>query len=187
MLNTRVLNEVGSKLELSTGETIETSAVIWCVGRQHPSTGYIPEAALDSASGLVKINPNLTFPAEMPNAGCHFAAGDITKWSGIKRVGTAMIMGAFTATNLLLSILNAEGLEQAKLAELPEVVPMLVLALGKRAVGYHPAYGLSHGVEPLLQSFGDDKALTICFRCLDIPLDEVVKEVALDVIGEEKN
>lgn len=171
LLNTRVLQEASGELQLSTGETIKASAVIWCVGRQHPSTGFLPAAALNPKTGSVRISSTFNFPAEVPNYKAHFAIGDIAEWSGIKRVGSALLMGSFAATNVLLSIVAAETGEKLKLGEFPEVVPMLVLALGHKAVGYHPSYGFSHGEAPLKQSFGDDLGLSICWNCLNLTVD----------------
>lgn len=181
LLNTRVNAEVeGGELLLSTGATIKTSGVIWCVGRQHPSTGFLPTSALDKDTGLVRISASLNFPHEVPNHMAHFAIGDIVQWSGIKRCGTALLMGCFAATNLLLSIVAAENGEEVKLAEFPEMAPMLVLALGEKAVMYHPTYGLTHGVEPLVQSFGDDLGLSLCWRCLNINADGAEPKVVVE-------
>ncbi|KAF8536500.1 pyridine nucleotide-disulfide oxidoreductase-like protein [Trichophaea hybrida] len=172
LLNTRVNAEVGNgSLLLSTGETINTSAIIWCVGQQHPSTSYLPTLALDKHTGLVRVSTSLTFPATVPNHNAHFAIGDIAQWSGIKRCGTALLMGCFAATNLLLSIVASENGEEVKLAEFPEMVAMLVLALGDKAVMFHPEKGLTHGVEPLVQSFGEDLGLRLCWGCLGIEVD----------------
>ena len=91
---------------------------------------------------------------------------------GIKRCGSALLMGCFAATNILLTMAAAEHGEKAKPAQYPEVAPMLVLALGEKAVSCHPATGLSHGVEPLRQSFGDDLGLNICWNCLNIEMDD---------------
>lgn len=176
LLNTRVKSETDGGLVLSTGETITTSAVIWCTGGQRPITGYIPSAALDSATGLVRITSNLTLPELVPNHMTHFAIGDIAQWSGIKRAGGAIFMGCFTATNLLLSIVAAEGDKELKLAEFPELAPMLCLALGDQAIG-HWGGRLSYGVEPLEQCFENDLGLGICFKALNIEVDGAVVDV----------
>lgn len=177
LLNTRVAAEAdggadgGRKLVLSTGTTLRASAVLWCVGRQRPSTDFLPAAALHGDSRLVRVSASLNLPPEVPNHTAHFAVGDVVHWSGIKRCGSALLMGCFAATNILLGIAAAERGEEATPAQYPEIVPMLVLALGEKAVSYHPAAGLSHGVEPLKQSFGDDLGLRICWNCLNIEMD----------------
>lgn len=171
LLSTRVVEETAGEIRLSTGDTIKASSVIWCVGRQHPATTFLPPLALEPSTGLVRISATFNFPAEVPNHASHFAVGDITKWSGIKRVGSALLMGSFAATNVILSIVAAENEQEPELAQFPEVVPMLVLALGKKAVGYHPAYPMSWGEEPLQQSFGDNLGLSICWKCLGIEVE----------------
>jgi NADH dehydrogenase FAD-containing subunit len=174
LLNTRVLEESAGELRLSTGKALKTSRVIWCVGRQFPSTNFLPPAALDRKSGLVAVSPTLNFPAEVPNFSAHFAIGDMARWSGIKRAGSALMMGKWAARNVVQSIVAEENDQEPKMAEFPEIVPMLVLALGKKAVGHHPAMGFTYGEEPLKQSFGDDLGLSICFGCLDIDVDGAV-------------
>jgi len=172
LLHTRAVEESAGGLVLSTGERIAAASVIWCVRRQHPATTFLPAAALDPATGLVRVSASLNFPPEVPNHAAHFAVGDAAKWSGIKRVGSALIMGSFAATNILLSIVAAEnGDEEPQLALFPDVVPMLVLALGKKAVSYHPDHAMSWGEEPLRQSFEDDLGLAIWWRCLGIEVE----------------
>ncbi|KAA8905682.1 oxidoreductase [Sphaerosporella brunnea] len=171
MLNTRVLDESAGELQLSTGATLKASHVLWCVGRQHPSTTYLPAAALDAKSGLVAVSSTLNFPSSVANSNAHYAVGDIARWSGIKRVGSALLMGSFAARNLVQSMVAEENNEEPKLAEFPEIPPMLVLALGKKAVGYHQAMGFTFGEEPLKQSFGDDLGLSICWGCLNLEVD----------------
>lgn len=141
------------------------------MGRQQPSAGFLPVSALHGDSGLVRVSASLNFPQEVPNHAAHFAVGDVVHWSGVKRCGSALLMGCFAATNILMAMAAAEHDEEAKPVQCPEVAPMLVLALGKKAVSYHLATGLSHGVEPLKQSFGDDLGLSICWDFLSIEMD----------------
>jgi NADH dehydrogenase FAD-containing subunit len=56
---TEVKSENGSvhyKISLSNGSEVTTGEVIWAVSKSIPSSGYLPEAALDK-EGYVKIGP----------------------------------------------------------------------------------------------------------------------------------
>lgn len=110
---------------------------------------------------------SLQFSPTIPNNTDHFAVGDITAWSGIKRVGRALYMGQCAAVNILQLMAAAskqrkEG-EKYDLYEYPEVPPMMALALGSTAVTYHPSTGVSGGAEAYKTSFGTDLGLSSKF------------------------
>jgi hypothetical protein len=56
----------------------------------------------------------MQFAATIPNSTDHFAVGDITNWSGIKRVGRALSMGQTAAVNILQLIYAASKKENDK-------------------------------------------------------------------------
>lgn len=111
------------------------------------------------------------FAAGSPNADYHFAAGDLANWSGIKRVGMAMHMGATTATNIYRHILASEQTidqSSAKLEEYPHVPAMLALACGKVAVKYHPDTGITCGQDIKMNYFGYDLGFTKCWNRMEL-------------------
>jgi hypothetical protein len=91
-----------------------------------------------------KLNyDRLQFSSELPNTDYHFAVGDATAWSGIKRAGNAFIMGQFVATNLMRHILAAENLNaDFDLLNCPEMDPMMALSVGSKALVYQEAIGV---------------------------------------------
>lgn len=93
----------------------------------------------------------------MPNAEYHYAAGDIVKWSGIRRCGGAMHMGQYAAQNIHLQMLrDTTGEEPAAWKELNVFPPMIGLAVAKKAVVYDPDEGTSDGEHLLKSYFGQD-------------------------------
>lgn len=144
-----------TKLVLDNGDSLVADDVMWAVGRTQPNTDFLPqESVVDN--GLVKIRSTMSFPVNIPNADHHFAVGDLVHWPGIKRVGSALVMGRYAATNILRRM---AGKEDAELEHFPEVPGMLVLAVGKEAVAYSPAGGLKWGVDTLQGSFEGDLGL----------------------------
>jgi NADH dehydrogenase FAD-containing subunit len=116
----------------------------------------------------ILTTPSLSFPSDTPNAADHFAVGDITKWSGIKRCGAAMHMGQIAATNihqLMTQKLSGSSPEFMKLNEIP---PMIGLAVGKKAVAYWPAGGTTSGEDVMETFFGKDLGFTICWNHLQL-------------------
>ncbi|KAI9039413.1 FAD/NAD(P)-binding domain-containing protein [Aspergillus affinis] len=153
----------GYTLTLSDGRQLQTSHVINAVSRFSPTTSYLPDAACDE-EGYVYITPQLEFSGDVPNAGDHYAAGDLVHWSGIKRGGAAMHQGHYAAVNIhqkLYAQIYGSEIDALDLAEVP---PMMALALGKQAVGYFPTTGLSEGDEVLKAFFGDDLGFMICWN-----------------------
>jgi hypothetical protein len=96
-----------------------------------------------------------------PNASSHFCAGDLARWSGIKRCGGAMHGGHLVARNIHQSVLRDLCGYEPQFEKLPDPVPpMIGLAVGKNAVGYSPATGVSSGEEVMKMFFGDDLGFT---------------------------
>lgn len=70
---------------LSTGETLHADLVLWCVGAAPNTTGLVPDAALDPATGLVRVDAQLRvlgLPGDCDGpggaSGRVFAIGDCT-------------------------------------------------------------------------------------------------------------
>lgn len=104
---------------------------------------------------------SLTLEEGTPNADCHFVAGDVARWSGIKRCGGAMHMGYHAAINLHQSILSRAlpGREPAWL-ELNEFLPRMGLAVGKKAVAVTPDGPVIHGEDVMEAYFGNNLGLS---------------------------
>ena len=158
-----------------------------------PSTSYLPRPALDP-DGYVKISPSLHFPSTYPNHLHHFAVGDITAWSGIKRCGAAMHMGHLAAENVYQQILcyrkrpspspssmssgssdvsdspdsTSEQDPKPQFKTLSEHPPMIGLALGKTAISYSPTEGTKHGEDVMEKMFGTDLGWSICWNYMQL-------------------
>lgn len=144
------------KVHFTNGHTMLADQVSMAVSRSVPTTMYLPSDVLDE-EGYVKIQASLAFPQDTPNSSSHFAAGDLVKWSGIKRCGAAMHMGYYTASNIYEYMLQHTGSKKdIKLLELAEIPPMIGLAVGKQAVAYWPEGGMTSGEDVMKSFFGDD-------------------------------
>ncbi|OQE30962.1 hypothetical protein PENFLA_c002G00599 [Penicillium flavigenum] len=150
-------------LKFSDGRELAADHVINAVSRFAPTSSYLPKEACD-AEGYVRITPDLQFSADIPNKKYHYAAGDIVAWSGIKRGGQAMHQAHFAVFNIHQQMLAERYNTEPKFVELVEVAPMMALALGKTAVGYFPAMGLSSGDEIRNMFFNDDLGYEICWK-----------------------
>ena len=100
---------------------------------------------------------------DSPNWSNHFGAGDLVKWSGIKRCGGAMHMGYFAANNIHQKMIEARTGKKPEFLALDEIPPMIGLAVGKSAVSYWPQAGMSHGEDVMKLFFGDDLGFTSKF------------------------
>lgn len=144
-----------TEVRFEDGETMLASKVVMAVSKSVPSTEFLPGAVKDE-EGYVKVRANLMFPADAPNADCHFTIGDAIRWSGIKRCGGAMHMGFFAAHNIHELVLQRMNGAEPKFQELAEVPPMIGLAVGKKAVSYGPAQGVLSGEDVMKAFFGND-------------------------------
>lgn len=149
------------------GSAVRASAVVMAVSRPVPSTDFLPRSALDD-EGLIKVRASMQFPAGVPNADCHFAAGDAVRWSGIKRCGGAMHMGYFVAHNIHEMILErmhgGAAAAAAGFLELGEIPPMIGLAVGRKAMSFSPGQGVCSGEDVMKAFFGDDLGFSICWN-----------------------
>lgn len=98
----------------------------------------------------------MTFVEGTPNRGFHFAAGDIAKWTGIKRAGAAMHQGHHAAMNIHQSIVQHRTGTPATDININPVPAMIGLAVGKKALAYHPDDGAVHGEQTLHDYFRGD-------------------------------
>ncbi|RAO74263.1 uncharacterized protein BHQ10_010275 [Talaromyces amestolkiae] len=151
---------------LSDDRRIQADFVINAISKFHPTATYLPSTAVDE-EGYIKIKSSTEFHGDTPNATFHYAAGDIVRWSGIKRCGAAMHQGLHTAVNIHQRILAARTGITPRFKELDSnVPPMMALAVGKKAVSYSPQAGTKSGEDVLKACFGDDLGFTICWNYL---------------------
>jgi hypothetical protein len=99
---------------------------------------------------------SLQFPEGLPNAGAHFASGDIVCGTFIKRSGPAQMMGQTAAVNIVASLLALEDGKSA--SDLPLVKfslnskPAMSLAVGEQAMALRT--GIIFGREVKQRAFG---------------------------------
>ncbi|KAL4884509.1 hypothetical protein BJY04DRAFT_9290 [Aspergillus karnatakaensis] len=157
-------------LTLSNSSTLTASHVINAVSRFTPTApSFLPASILDS-DGYIRIQPNLEFPsdASLPNTSDHYAAGDIAKWSGIKRGGAAMHQGHYAARNIHQKMMEKAYGTTPEFVTLEEVDPGMGLALGDTAVGYFPSMGLMSGEETREMFFQGDLGFMICYKWMQL-------------------
>ncbi|CEI62987.1 unnamed protein product [Fusarium venenatum] len=154
-------------IEFTNGHKMSASVVIMAISRSVPTTTYLPLSALDE-DGLVKIKPNLQFEQGTPNAESHYAAGDITKWPGIKRCGGAMHQGHYVALNIHQNILSQRAGHVPSYKEIAVYPPVIGLAVGKKAVAFSPDTGTTTGEDVLQSCFRDDLGWTICWNYMQL-------------------
>lgn len=150
------------EIEFTNGSKITASEVVMAISRSVPTTSYLPASAVDE-EGYVKINSDLSFVEGTPNRDFHFAAGDLAKWSGIKRAGAAMHQGHHVAMNIHQSIIEHRTGTPADYQKINQVPAMIGLAVGKKALAYHPDDGAVHGEKTLHDYFRGDLGWQICW------------------------
>ncbi|PPJ55366.1 hypothetical protein CBER1_08695 [Cercospora berteroae] len=156
-------------LTLADGTTLKASHVINAVSHPEPTASYLPPSTLDPSTNLIKISPLLRFlPDSHPKTAHHLALGDIAKWSGIKRCGGALAMGYHASQAIFEQILYEQYGTPKKLAEWPEVPPMIALVVGKKAVVYDPTEGTRSGEEEMELFFGEDLGWKGCWDHLKL-------------------
>ncbi|KAF2686322.1 apoptosis inducing factor [Lentithecium fluviatile CBS 122367] len=95
------------KVELVNGTLLTADFVIDSTKKGEPTTGTLPRECLNE-DGEIVVNQDLTFK-HGANKESHFGVGDVIAWTGIKRAGSAMVMGQAAAWNIFASILNSES------------------------------------------------------------------------------
>lgn len=147
-----------SAVTLANGDTIVADFVIDSTKKGTPTTDVLPTECLNQDQEIM-VHQTLMFKDTIANASCHFGVGDVIAWTGIKRAGSATVMGQAAAQNIYASILNSElapGAEPYALTELPAWAAVIGLAVGKQCLTYDPKSGIKYGVEVMKGYFGDD-------------------------------
>ncbi|GAB0131985.1 hypothetical protein EsDP_00000436 [Epichloe bromicola] len=149
------------EIEFANGHGMTASVVIMALSKSTSTATYLPPSALDD-EGFVRIRPNAMFSPSSPNADTHFCAGDLTKWSGIKRCGWAMHSGHFVAQNMHKAVVQKYTGQKPNFIEFDHVPPMIGLAVGNKAVASGPE-GTVFGEDVLKAYFKHDLGFTICW------------------------
>lgn len=150
-------------ITLASGDTLAADFVIDSTKKGIPTTDVLPTECLNADKEIL-VHPTLSFNASIPNASSHYGVGDVVAWSGIKRAGSAMVMGQAAAQNIYASILNSEALPTATtdltpsypLTELPSWPAVIGLAVGKQCLLWDKTNGMKWGVEVMQAYFQDD-------------------------------
>ncbi|KAL3496592.1 hypothetical protein BJX62DRAFT_102102 [Aspergillus germanicus] len=181
-------NSVEYTLTLSTGQTLTTSHVINAVSRFTPTApSYLPNSdSICDEQGYIRIEPTLQFvdDGSVPNAADHYAAGDVARWTGIKRAGAAMHQGHYAAKNIHQKMMSRVYGTTPEFVELAEVEPGMGLALGKSAVGYFPTMGLQSGEETREMFFQGDLGFMICYKWMQLGTP-MPKAVGVEKVSEK--
>ncbi|KAF2634441.1 FAD/NAD(P)-binding domain-containing protein [Massarina eburnea CBS 473.64] len=167
-------------VKLANGTTLTADFVIDSTKKGSPTTGILPPECLNN-EGEIVVNQDLTFKNAIANREAHFGVGDVIAWTGIKRAGSAMVMGQAAAQNVFVSILNAEEAESSTssaplpFTELPSWPAVIGIAVGKQCLTYDKGNGMKHGVEVMQGYFQDDLGWSSNLRYLG--LTDVTEEV----------
>ncbi|XP_014551932.1 hypothetical protein COCVIDRAFT_111610 [Bipolaris victoriae FI3] len=162
---------------LANNETITADFVIDSTKKGTPTTDVLPAECLN-ADKEVMVHQSLMFKDTIANASSHFGVGDVIAWTGIKRAGSATVMGQAAAQNIYSAILNSEldpSSERYGTAELPAWDAVIGLAVGKQCLTYDPTNGIKYGVEVMKGYFGDDLGWAANLKYLG--LTDVVERV----------
>ncbi|PVI04416.1 FAD/NAD(P)-binding domain-containing protein [Periconia macrospinosa] len=164
-------------VKLADGRTITADFVIDSTKKGEPTTGILPSQCLNQ-DGEIEVNNDLTFKnTAIANRDSHFGVGDVIAWTGIKRAGSAMVMGQAAAQNIFASILNAEAADENasdsapspyKLTELPSWPAVIGIAVGKQCLTYDETNGMKYGVDVMQGYFQDDLGWASNLRYLQL-------------------
>ncbi|KAF2875382.1 hypothetical protein BDV95DRAFT_486598 [Massariosphaeria phaeospora] len=171
-----------SEITIANGDKLTADFVIDSTTKGSPTTAFLPDACLN-ADKEIKVHPNLSFASDIASAASSFGVGDVIAWSGIKRAGSAMVMGQAAATNVYASILNAERTseedERYEHVELPSWPAVIGIAVGKQCLTYDEASGMKWGVEVMKSYFQDDLGWASNLKWLGLTDVEEVEEVIM--------
>jgi NADH dehydrogenase FAD-containing subunit len=184
---------------LANGDIITADFVIDSTKKGTPTTDVLPDACLNEDKEIM-VHQCLMFKDTIPNASSHYGVGDVIAWSGIKRAGSATVMGQAAAQNIYASILNSEILapsilpsdaistaphtetgtetERYALTELPAWAAVIGLAVGKQCLTYDPTNGMKYGVDVMQGYFGDDLGWAANLKYLG--LTDVIEKEGLE-------
>jgi apoptosis-inducing factor 2 len=193
ILNNRASTESlpSGKFEVTLANDTKLSAdlVLDTTKKGSPTTDFLPAESLDEEKEI-KVNPELTFKSDIPNAEAHFGVGDVVAWGGIKRAGGAMGMGHLAAFNVFASILNKEQEDTApiyELGKLPEYNNVIGIAIGRQCLTYAKSEGMKHGVEVMKNYFGDDLGWAANLKYLGltdvVEMEKAPEQVEMGEVG----
>lgn len=171
---------------LANGNVITADFVIDSTKKGTPTTDVLPDECLNEGKEVM-VHQSLMFKDTIPNSSSHFGVGDVIAWSGIKRAGSATVMGQAAAQNIYASILNselAEDVEKHTLTELPAWAAVIGLAIGKQCLTYDPTNGMKYGVDVMQAYFGDDLGWAANLKYLG--LTDVVEKGKVELFEEAK-
>jgi NADH dehydrogenase FAD-containing subunit len=174
---------------LANGTTLTADFVIDSTRKGTPTTHILPAACLNADKEIL-VSRTLAFAPTTPlaNHAAHFGVGDVIAWSGIKRAGSATVMGQAAAQNIYSAILNSELPASAPEAdrwgqtELPAWDAVIGIAVGKQCLTYDPKNGIKYGVDVMQAYFGDDLGWAASLKYMG--LTDVVEEKEKGVVEE---
>lgn len=167
-------------VELANGDTITADFVIDSTKKGIPTTDILPAECLNEDKEIM-VHQSLMFKDHIANASSHFGVGDVIAWSGIKRAGSATVMGQTAAQNIYSDILNSElppSAEKFTTTELPAWAAVIGLAVGKQCLTYDPSNGIKYGVQVMKDYFGEDLGWSGNLKYLG--LTDVVEKSVVD-------
>jgi NADH dehydrogenase FAD-containing subunit len=197
------------EVKLANGTVLTADFVIDSTKKGSPTTGTLSKECLNE-DGEIMVNHDLTFK-HGPNKETHFGVGDVIEWTGIKRAGSAMVMGQAAAWNIFASILNSEAASSTSssptsssktspssspssttsslftskksipMTELPSWPAVIGIAVGKQCLTYDEKNGMKYGVDVMQGYFQDDLGWAANLRYCQLT-DVVERE---DVVGKE--
>ncbi|KAF2993437.1 hypothetical protein E8E13_001174 [Curvularia kusanoi] len=172
------------EVTLANGEKITADFVIDSTRKGSPTTHILPDECLNEDKEIV-VHNSLMFKDTIPNHKYHFGVGDVIQWTGIKRAGSATVMGQAAAMNIYSSILNSELPETAPESdrhgqtELPSWDAVIGIAVGKQCLTYDPKNGIKYGVEVMQNYFGNDLGWSASLKYMG--LTDTVDPVEVEV------
>ena len=172
------------EVTLANGDKITADFVIDSTRKGSPTTHILPNECLNPDKEIM-VHNSLMFKDTIPNHRSHFGVGDVIQWTGIKRAGSATVMGQAAATNIYSSILNSELPETAPESdrhgqtELPSWDAVIGIAVGKQCLTYDPKNGIKYGVEVMQNYFGNDLGWSASLKYMG--LTDTVDPVEVEV------
>ena len=174
------------EVTLANGDKITADFVIDSTRKGTPTTDILPEACLNEDKEI-KVHNNLMFKDTVPNHESHFGVGDVIQWTGIKRAGSATVMGQAAAQNIYAAMLNSELPESASESDryiqtdLPYWDAVIGIAVGKQCLTYDPKNGIKYGVEVMQNYFGEELGWAASLKYMGLtdtvdPVEIVIKE-----------
>ncbi|KAF2728697.1 FAD/NAD(P)-binding domain-containing protein [Polyplosphaeria fusca] len=150
------LEDGTQSVTLANGDVLIADVVLDATKKGSATTGFLPSEYLNKEEEI-EVTPHLSFSSGIPNADVHYGVGDVIAWSGIKRAGSAMVMGQHVAANIYTSILNSDdSSNNFTLAELPRWPAVIGIAVGKQCLTYDTTNGMKFGVKVMEGYFQDD-------------------------------